>query len=320
MPDRIKQKIAKFFFSRKNRNCFFACTAALVLSALAVLIVLTTTEHRTKIPVSNHSTILSETDPVLTNPAVSGAETENNPTQPLSGTKNSALASQPTGKPVLESESTGELYPTPETESSGDLVPTSEPEKSQSFVSEWNIAKTAGQIISVLASGTAAEVSMHEKDVNGLWHEIMSTSGYVGTGGVGTASESSPATPQGIYTLTQAFGVCPDPGTSLPYVQVNDSHYWVDDPNSQYYNRFVSTNNVDKDWISAEHLLDSPSAYAYAIAIDYNLDCVPGAGSAFFLHCSTGEPTFGCVSVPRDDMVFILQNITENAYIVIDRK
>lgn len=161
---------------------------------------------------------------------------------------------------------------------------------------------------------------MHEKDAGGVWQELLSTNGYVGANGVGSASEGSMTTPEGVYPLTQAFGVAPDPGTDLPYVQVDASHYWVDDPNSQYYNQFVSTNEVEMDWASAEHLVDYTYAYAYAVAIDYNLDCIPGAGSAFFLHCSTGEPTFGCVSVPSEDMLFILQNLTENAYIVIAKQ
>jgi len=187
----------------------------------------------------------------------------------------------------------------------------------ESFVAELEIAKTADQILVVSASGTTAEITMHVKNADGFWYELFFTYGYVGYNGVGTASEGSQTTPKGVYSLTTAFGILQDPGTALPYTQVDASHYWVDDPSSRYYNKFVSTNDVEKDWTSAEHLADYTHAYAYAIAIDYNITCIPGAGSAFFLHCSTNSPTYGCVAVSKEDMLFILQNISRNAYIVI---
>lgn len=94
----------------------------------------------------------------------------------------------------------------------------------------------------------------------------------------------------------------------------------MDDPESQYYNQFVSTDSVDADWSSAEHLIEEKTAYAYAIAIDYNRypNCVPGAGSAIFLHCSNGRATAGCVSIPQNKMIFVLQNLRPGCLIVID--
>ncbi len=186
-----------------------------------------------------------------------------------------------------------------------------------SFAAGLEAASYAKQIVVVAAEGTSASVSLHEKDEKGVWREIVSAEGFVGSDGVGKASESAARTPKGCYSLTQAFGVQANPGTELPYLQVDDSHYWVDDPYSSYYNRLVSTRDVAKSWNSAEHLVDSAAAYAYAVAIDYNTDCVPGEGSAFFLHCSTGAPTAGCVSVPEEDMICILRHLSEDAYIVI---
>ena len=109
-------------------------------------------------------------------------------------------------------------------------------------------------------------------------------------------------TPEGVYPLTQAFGVAPDPGTDLPYVQVDASHYWVDDPNSQYYNQFVSTNEVEMDWASAER------GGLYLCLCLRRRDRLqprlhPWSRFGILLHCSTGEPTFGCVSVPSEDML-----------------
>jgi len=194
-----------------------------------------------------------------------------------------------------------------------------EAEVNLDFVTKLKISNSVNQIVVVAASGSKATVTMHEIQ-NGEWTQIMSTHGYVGKDGVGNASESTSITPAGIYTLSIAFGVDKSPGTSLPYTKVDNSNYWVDDTNSPYYNTFQSTSNPNfiADWESAEHIIDFPTQYAYVIAIDYNTDCIPNAGSAIFLHCSNGKATAGCVSIPADEMIFVLQHIHSGCVIVID--
>jgi len=187
------------------------------------------------------------------------------------------------------------------------------------FVANLKISNSVNQMIVVAASGSTATISMHEIQ-NGEWTQIMSTQGYVGIEGVGNASEGAKITPAGIYTLSMAFGVKESPGTLLPYTKVDDSDYWVDDPNSRYYNTFESTSNpkVVPDWKSAEHITGYPTPYAYVIAIDYNMDCIPNNGSAIFLHCSNKGATYGCVSIPEAEMIFVLQHIHSGCVIVIN--
>jgi len=190
---------------------------------------------------------------------------------------------------------------------------------STDFVANLNVSNSVDQMIVVAASGSTATITMHEIQ-NGVWTQIMSTQGYVGKEGVGSASESSSITPAGIYTLTIAFGVKENPGTSLPYKKVDDSDYWVDDSNSKYYNKFesISDPNAVADWTSAEQISKYPGPYAYVIAIDYNTECIPYKGSAIFLHCSNGSATLGCVSIPEDYMKFVLNHIHSGCVIVID--
>ena len=72
---------------------------------------------------------------------------------------------------------------------------------------------------------------------------------------------------------------------------------WDDDPSSPLYNQWVDTSmsNAGKrpsPWTSTP-------AYDYGAVIAYNTNpTVPGAGSAIFLHVSTGGATVGCVSLP----------------------
>lgn len=200
----------------------------------------------------------------------------------------------------------------PENESGAQIV-------SDDFVSTLSCTSGCEQLIVVAATGSNAVVTMHEKNSEGIWEEIMNTDGFVGKNGVGKASESDTKTPAGNFGFNAAFGINANPGTSMDYIHVDDTYYWVDDVSSAYYNRFVTTNDVSpENWNSAEHIVDYPDAYAYVLAIDYNADCIPGAGSAIFLHCSNGKPTLGCVAIPAEDMVFVLTHIKKGCRILID--
>lgn len=177
---------------------------------------------------------------------------------------------------------------------------------------------TTSQYVLVKSSGSSAVVYMLQHMGGGKYKQLRKAAGYVGRQGVSSVKrESDSKTPKGTFTLGRIFGVSSNPGTSLPYTKVNTSHYWVDDPYSSYYNQFVSTQTVSMSWNSAEHLIDYPAAYAYAVAINYNTKCTPGNGSAIFLHCSTGNPTAGCVSVPQSMMIYILKHLHADAKIAI---
>ncbi len=179
-------------------------------------------------------------------------------------------------------------------------------------------AKTNSQLILVQAEGTEAVLSMLNKESDGNWIEILRTHAYVGENGVGDTTEWSHTTPPGNFSFGMAFGILPDPGTVFSYTQLDDSDYWVDDVDSEYYNQFVSTDEVELTWSSAEHLIEHDPSYNYALSIDYNTDCVPGVGSAIFLHCINQGATLGCVAVSEDAMKTILQNVQKDCRIIID--
>ena len=164
-----------------------------------------------------------------------------------------------------------------------------------------------------------ATVTVYEKDGD-FWKQTMTTDeAFVGKNGTtNDKHEGDGCTPRGIYTFGQAFGVAEDPGCTRDYLQLTEDEYWVDDPESEYYNQLVRASETGGIvWNSAEHLVEETVAYEYAIAIDYNTSCTPGNGSAIFFHCSTGNGTAGCVSVPRDMMVKLLQTLQDDTVIVI---
>jgi L,D-peptidoglycan transpeptidase YkuD (ErfK/YbiS/YcfS/YnhG family) len=171
------------------------------------------------------------------------------------------------------------------------------------------------QLVLVSAAGSNAEIYCYDKGRDGLWTFNKTTGyikGYVGKNGVSSnKSEGDNCTPAGLFGLGYAFGNSAKPATGLEFRAVTKESYWVDDPNSLYYNQWVE-GKQNADWHSAEHLSDSKSYYAYAVVVDYNMapDTVPGKGSAIFLHCKT-EPTTGCVAAPQDSILKILKWLSE---------
>lgn len=199
-----------------------------------------------------------------------------------------------------------------------ETVPQAEEPDNNSFAAGYAAASQYSQLVIVQSNGTRATVTMHELQ-DGVWTEILRTDGFVGSKGVGEASEFTSATPQGTFPLYFAFGINPNPGTKVPYLQVDEYDYWVGDSSSPLYNQYARADS-DTDWdkSESERIIDYPTAYGYCLFIGYNIEGTPGKGSCFFLHCSNGRPTAGCVSVPESDMAFILRNIDEDCGIVIE--
>lgn len=161
------------------------------------------------------------------------------------------------------------------------------------------------QLMIVKSCGSDASVVLYEL-IENQWTENYHMYGVVGKNGVSSESrEGDYRTPKGLFSLGFAFGIEKLEGLSIEYRQIDSRCYWVDDPESKYYNQWMESDAIR--WNSAEHLADYPTAYHYAVAINYNMNpVVPYAGSAIFLHCQTGSYTAGCVAVPEKDMITIL--------------
>jgi len=183
-------------------------------------------------------------------------------------------------------------------------------------------AEDAEQIIIVAGTkGSNADFYFYEKDSDGDWQKIISCPAYIGKKGWGKIREGDAKTPCGVYHFTMAFGINPDPGCSIGYTQVDESHYWNGDSNSDRYNQFVSTRdykNFNKK--ESEHIIDYDLGYKYCLNISWNEDGTPGKGSAIFLHCYTKNKfTGGCVAIPEEKMREVLMNVKDGCVIVMDK-
>ena len=176
------------------------------------------------------------------------------------------------------------------------------------------------QLIVVKSNGNSADIKFFER-TGKLWKEDTSLSftGYVGSEGTinpDEMSEEHEATPQGLYSIGEAFYQNNVPATGLSAFQITSGTYWVDDPESQFYNQRVKGTN-EKDWNSAEDMANIPN-YRYGFVINYNTECIPNKGSAIFFHVGS-EPTQGCVSTSEDNVLAYLSKLedSKNPYILI---
>ena len=182
-------------------------------------------------------------------------------------------------------------------------------------------AKNAEQMLVVAGiQGSTAWVSMHEKNSSGKWEMIMTTPGFIGRNGLGKLKEDDGKTPIGTFHFDYAFGIAPDPGCAIPYVQVNANHYWSGDWNYKY-NQFVDLRQAPANFNKerSERLIDYAPNYNYALSFDYNAACTHGKGYAFFLQClPAAKPwTGGGISIPEDKMLFVMKNVRPGCLCII---
>lgn len=226
-----------------------------------------------------------------------------------------SLAPMPTTEPT-PSVGPDTLSPTLAIPDASTPTPLAHATNRATIAEQLRLAEQTDSLLLVLAEKSTATVTLYQKE-QGMWETVFSVDGYVGKNGIGKTREGDQKTPEGVYGLTQAFGVCANPGTALGYTQVDESHYWVDDAKSGFYNQMVSIQEVDKDWDSAEHLIDYPRAYAYAVALDYNAAATPNKGSAIFIHCTTGRATAGCIAIPQKQMLTLLHACSPQTKVLI---
>lgn len=175
------------------------------------------------------------------------------------------------------------------------------------------------QLIVVAVDECAATFSFFNRDNLRNLKKIINTYAFIGKNGLGKTKEGDMKTPTGTYKIIKAFGIEDNPGTSLPYIKVDETYYWVDDVNSKYYNKLVSTKHVKRNWGSAEKIVEEEIAYKYVLALNYNQECIPGLGSAIFIHVSKGSPTAGCIAIPERDMIEVMKNINDDCTVIIDK-
>ncbi|MEU9390681.1 hypothetical protein AB0D86_11825 [Streptomyces sp. NPDC048324] len=169
------------------------------------------------------------------------------------------------------------------------------------------IPADAGQVVAVYGEGRDspdAKVVLYTK--RGLaWQETHSWPAHNGKRGwTADHHEGDRRSPVGVFTLTDAGGVLPDPGARLPYTR--DASF------------------AAPRWWAESHWHD----FDYVIAIDYNR--VKGTppndpsrpegdskGGGIWLHMDHGSGTSACVSLSRVAMEYLLRTLDPDRHPVV---
>jgi L,D-peptidoglycan transpeptidase YkuD (ErfK/YbiS/YcfS/YnhG family) len=134
--------------------------------------------------------------------------------------------------------------------------------------------------------------------------------------------EGDDTTPIGLFGFQSTmYGVLPNPGVTFSYHHLVCGDWWDEQSSSPLYNHFVHVPCGTKPDFGggSEALWQTVPSYDYFAVIAYNRHpIVPGKGSAIFLHVSNGDPTAGCVSIPRSELVRVLRALRPSLHPLID--
>ena len=172
---------------------------------------------------------------------------------------------------------------------------------------------------------STAYVSLHNKDKEGNWKQILSTPGVIGKNGMvldEEHKEGSDKTPIGRYRIKRNCGIAPSPGCKMPYTSVIDAMYWTGETDGEIpFNALVNIKQYkDLDEQTSEHLYELEYEDQFCIGIDFNPEEEIGKGSQIFIKClSSDRPyTNGSVEIPEDIMKLLIKNILQDCVIIID--
>lgn len=191
-----------------------------------------------------------------------------------------------------------------------------------STVAKLKVAATTNQIfvVSTKKYKNRQGTFYYFKKVNNTWIKIFSCTCQLGKDGMGEGKEGGKKTPIGIYHFQKLLGIASNPGTVMDYHQIDGNDYWC---GGTYYNQFVDEDVTDHSACTKtkdEHLIHYKKCYQYIAAFDYNSSCIPGKGSAYFLHCngSTGY-TLGCIALPYARMKQVMRVIDSQTVLLVNR-
>ena len=184
----------------------------------------------------------------------------------------------------------------------------------------------ADELITVVAGSLrsqSAKLSLFKREGSCFRLVAGPYAAFVGINGLsGHHREGDGTTPIGLFGIsTTMYGVEPDPGVSYHYHQLVCGDWWDEDPRSTSYNRFVhvACGTTPPFAGNSEALWEKTPQYGYFASISYNVHpVVDGRGSAIFLHVSKGDPTTGCISIARGNLVKVLRMLAPSLQPLID--
>ena len=155
---------------------------------------------------------------------------------------------------------------------------------------------------------------------NNAWELKFSSSAYVGKNGISAdIVEGNNATPVGDYGIRSfAFGILPNPGTKLDYLDVTPTTYACDEDTELYNQIFDIAKSEHKDCKGEEMYKYTPE-YNYGLTMEHNPENVYPKQSNIFIHCKGAKPfTGGCIALDQEDLKTILKTCDKGMRVVVN--
>ncbi len=151
------------------------------------------------------------------------------------------------------------------------------------------------------------------KNAEGEWIEILSANCMI-SGGESLKNEEV----YGIYCPERTFGNLKNPGSLLPYKEVNGDDYWILNPKDERYGDIYTTN------VTSGKLDGAINISAMKIYFNYGMiakkDRNDDEGLKLLLNCyhpEAKEDQFAGVQIPEDTLRFLIQCVDEGTRMVI---
>ena len=160
-----------------------------------------------------------------------------------------------------------------------------------------------------------------KSDSNNAWELKFKDNAYIGRKGADGSKpvEGDEKTPFGDFAIGKtAFGILPNPGTKLEWIDVTPSTYACDE-DCEYYNQIIDINKCDHKNCKGEEMYKYTPEYNYGFTMNHNPTNEYPNQSNIFIHCKGAKPyTGGCIALDQDHIETILKTCSPGMRIVIN--
>jgi L,D-peptidoglycan transpeptidase YkuD (ErfK/YbiS/YcfS/YnhG family) len=143
----------------------------------------------------------------------------------------------------------------------------------------------------------------------------------LGKAGIGEKKrEGDNVTPTGTFKIVKIYyrsDRVKKISSKLRLIEITKNMGWCDDPNSKNYNKLI---NLPSKY-SHEKLFKKNNIYNVIVVLNYNMKpVIKNKGSAIFIHIAKNnyQPTQGCISLKKNDLLKLLSKISRNIKIKIN--
>lgn len=166
--------------------------------------------------------------------------------------------------------------------------------------------------------GWNGNMSFYEKaGENDAWTLVLEGEVYIGKNGMNKIKEGDAKTPYGDFEILQAFGILPNPGTSIDYIDVTPDTFACDE-DCEFYNQIINVKETGHACKGEEMYKLSPE-YNYGLTTSYNRENEYPKGSAIFVHCKGQKHyTGGCIALDEADLKAILEKAEPGMRLYLD--